>query len=600
MTYVSIVNETFAGKTDLSGWLADSGEVETTNWQGLHPKSLNPIIPSECPGIAEQLVPRIGKVVMDYSSRRRIIVLLAVCALVVTSVAVSYVIIDGNESFRGYVNIYGDGDFTKANGVSGGRGTSSDPYVIRDLNITKAPGIVIRQTDAFVRIESVIIKNISLEDAPYVVNLTGVKNIDLQNLSIEDCSGGIYLVGQDCRIMDCRFNGIPDCAMFLIDCADCNISGNQVSGSGDNGPGIVQVLFSSRCQIDHNLVECGGTGVVVGDSNNCTILENEISAPGAGLVLGSAKNAVVGGNTFTVNGIVLYGGSSEADSPSVILESNLVGNEPVFYASQADGMTVTNRSLGQLIVANCTGFIARNMTIHGPQDAIQILHSDNVTLEDISIQGVIASEFPRVHPKGIDVVFCSDFVLRDSTISSTALGVLFDGYRIVIDNNTIQSGDFGILGQGTDITISRNLIAGCLKDGVRLSDADAIEFLNNTLVDENRGVEFNTCSNLTFLGNTLNGTNGGVGLYQVSDSILHHNNFLNNTGQVILFSSTNISWDAGYPVGGNYWLNYDGVDLFSGTDQNVPGSDGLGDTRYQVDIPEDTWDNYPLMMPVPG
>jgi len=54
-------------------------------------------------------------------------------------------------------------------------------------------------------------------------------------------------------------------------------------------------------------------------------------------------------------------------------------------------------------------------------------------------------------------------------------------------------------------------------------------------------------------------------------------------------------WDSGYPFGGNYWSDYVGVDVKSGPNQDLPGSDGIGDTPYIIDA--DNRDRYPLMFP---
>jgi outer membrane protein assembly factor BamB len=54
-------------------------------------------------------------------------------------------------------------------------------------------------------------------------------------------------------------------------------------------------------------------------------------------------------------------------------------------------------------------------------------------------------------------------------------------------------------------------------------------------------------------------------------------------------------WDDGYPSGGNYWSDYAGSDLFSGSNQNELGNDGIGDTPYIID--SDNLDRYPLMIP---
>ena len=52
-------------------------------------------------------------------------------------------------------------------------------------------------------------------------------------------------------------------------------------------------------------------------------------------------------------------------------------------------------------------------------------------------------------------------------------------------------------------------------------------------------------------------------------------------------------WDDGYPSGRNYWSDYNGMDEKSGPNQDLPGSDGIGDTPYVID--ENNQDRYPLM-----
>ncbi|MFQ6084384.1 MAG: PKD domain-containing protein, partial [Candidatus Aminicenantia bacterium] len=49
----------------------------------------------------------------------------------------------------------------------------------------------------------------------------------------------------------------------------------------------------------------------------------------------------------------------------------------------------------------------------------------------------------------------------------------------------------------------------------------------------------------------------------------------------------------GYPSGGNYWSDYIGIDLYSGPNQDQPGSDGIGDAPYTFYGGQD---NYPFMV----
>lgn len=73
--------------------------------------------------------------------------------------------------------------------------------------------------------------------------------------------------------------------------------------------------------------------------------------------------------------------------------------------------------------------------------------------------------------------------------------------------------------------------------------------------------------------------------------------FHNDVNSSAFVASGNLlegSWNAAYPIGGNYWTGYAGTDAYSGPAQNVPGSDGIGDAPYTLD---GQTDQYPLMQP---
>jgi parallel beta-helix repeat protein len=97
------------------------------------------------------------------------------------------------------------------------------------------------------------------------------------------------------------------------------------------------------------------------------------------------------------------------------------------------------------------------------------------------------------------------------------------------------------------------------------------------------------------VGNTISDNEYGIGLEECSGNIIYHNNFINNTVHAgVSVPHLNI-WDDGYPSGGNYWSDYVGVDVKSGPNQDLHGSDGVGDTPYIIDA--NNRDHYPLMNP---
>jgi hypothetical protein len=73
---------------------------------------------------------------------------------------------------------------------------------------------------------------------------------------------------------------------------------------------------------------------------------------------------------------------------------------------------------------------------------------------------------------------------------------------------------------------------------------------------------------------------------------IYHNDI---TSRCITVDQSNLPWNDSYPSGGNFWGKYSGSDNFQGPDQDIPGSDGIGDTNCSVD--SDTIDHYPFMSP---
>jgi len=174
---------------------------------------------------------------------------------------------------------------------------------------------------------------------------------------------------------------------------------------------------------------------------------------------------------------------------------------------------------------------------------------------------------------------CKYSIIYDNIIrNNTCDGItLYCSYSIIRSNIIKNNGQSGISCSnptyGYSNEISQNIIHNNEDDGIFLC-SDGNNITENTITENNLF---------------------GIWLSEKSsNNSIYHNNIINNT-QNAYDEGGNI-WDDGYPSGGNYWDDYDGIDNNWGENQNINGSDGIGDTPYNI-FGEDNQDRYPLIEP---
>jgi len=166
----------------------------------------------------------------------------------------------------------------------------------------------------------------------------------------------------------------------------------------------------------------------------------------------------------------------------------------------------------------------------------------------------------------------------------------------VIEGNIIDSSDYSgiyLCNSNSNIILGNNISNNTR--GINLLNSRNNSIYNNNVYFNNvYGVCFwsSSCQN-TLLGNTISSNNNkGIYFSYSSDNLLYHNNFINST--INTLGECHNTWDSSYPSGGNFWSGYTGVDKYSGYNQDILGSDGIGDTSH---ILSEGKDNYPLMLP---
>jgi len=116
----------------------------------------------------------------------------------------------------------------------------------------------------------------------------------------------------------------------------------------------------------------------------------------------------------------------------------------------------------------------------------------------------------------------------------------------------------------------------------------------NIISLNNIGLDLESNGNIIY-ANTIAENKVGIDMSNSNGNIIYHNSFVDNTVQISISTSGGNVWDDGYPSGGNYWSTHTSPDLFSGPNQNGPGSDGIVDTPYIIAVYN--IDRYPLVQP---
>jgi parallel beta-helix repeat protein len=185
--------------------------------------------------------------------------------------------------------------------------------------------------------------------------------------------------------------------------------------------------------------------------------------------------------------------------------------------------------------------------------------------------------------------------------------------NVTVVNFNVKGSDFGIsLESASNVTVANNTVTGTGNGILSLDEptaAIAVEgggsnvITGNIIANNYIAILFLETENNLIVGNTIeNSSTVGIGFWGASNNIVYHNNFVNNAQQAgsDTFNSPSSGnvWDAGYPLGGNYWSDY--LTRYPSVAE-IDGS-GIGNTSYVIKNwfwrpGSENQDRYPLMEP---
>ena len=363
-----------------------------------------------------------------------------------------------------------------------------------------------------------------------------------------------------------------------------NISNNNFAG---NDYRAIEIYRSNKNVISDNIVwndwdEVDLQGIWDGydcieidHSKGNTVSRNTVSNTRMVIFPDYSTHTTMSENVMVNSGIYMWGDKFDQWNTHEIDTSNIVNGKPVHYWKNVTGGVIP-QGAGQVILANCTNVVVRDQELLNTSSGIKVGFSSNITLTENTISGS--------HWDGIGFVSSTDSTISFNNISDSVEWGLWHSSS---SNNTIE------------YNLISNTIVGAMKGaGIDFWDSHWNIVSGNKLQDNEFGMHltFDSTNNL-IINNSLENEWTSFQLRSTTDgNWIYHNNILTHASRAIDLTDTN-SWDNGYPSGGNYWMDYAGVDLCSGPNQDVcPDPDGIGDTPYVLDI--DSRDRYPLMSPV--
>jgi parallel beta-helix repeat protein len=354
-----------------------------------------------------------------------------------------------------------------------------------------------------------------------------------------------------------------------------------------NSVGGINLFYSSSNYLDSNvLIGNNGTGIILDFSSSNNALNGNMIAftTGYGLTVGSGPNNVLRSNNLTANTYNFY---CQAVRPNLsdflndIDSSNTVNGRPIYYIVNREGLVINSSNLknaGYLALVNCAYITVDGMSFSENGQGLLLAFTSNTTL-----RGLKTSK----NTYGIQLLSSVDNTLTNNTLlENYEDGITLDYSSInnTVTYNTITSSSNAMRMSHhiSQCYIVGNLMANSAKGLWMYSYDDQNIIIDNVLTNNTQGIWMQSaCSSNIIAQNTISDNAEGLYLNFCPYNLIFHNNFVNNTVQVVSTDSTN-TWDFNYE--GNYWSNYTGVDL---------NHDGIGDASHAIDA--DNIDRYPLM-----
>ena len=461
------------------------------------------------------------------------------------------------------------------------------------------------------------------------VSRNNIEDNNILGIALYDCSTNNFITGNN--ITTNNGDGIEIFASFNT------IYNNSIT---NNAPGIW--LHSNNNNISKNNLENNNIGLYFRNASENNISENNISLSQSYGILIDFQFGISFNNTFLRNKMngnrygFGFGFRFDMDSsinPLVFVQSidtsNLINGEPIYYLINQTNIRINSTmypQVGYLALINCFNVTVEDLAPQSNEESILLAYTNGSRIAGNTVinseygialyssYGNVISEnnitLAEDDLTGILLSYSSNNTVYENTITNSVVGIhLKDSSdnNLLYKNNLTDNGNAICLGNSCiGNYVFLNNIRGNSGSGVYISGPDN-KIYKNDIISNGWGIRLNQGKrNSIYENNIISNQYYGIlidcEIYSSPNNSIYHNSFIDNSVQASISTSTaKNNWDRGYPIGGNYWSDYTGIDEFLGPLQNATGSDGIGDTPYAITTPhvinEYVFDRYPLMKP---
>jgi parallel beta-helix repeat protein len=426
------------------------------------------------------------------------------------------------------------------------------------------------------------------------IRLSNAQNCNIFNNNVTSNLGyGIYLTSSSNNIIKDNIISNNRLGIYLLTSANNNISNNNFINDGvfirgtqgthfnshnipttNNVNGKPLYYYKSCTNLDINGISAGQ--LILAGCTNITVKNIHINNTDVGIELADSTNVTLTGNNVSSN--FWTGIHIESATNNSVFRNNVTDNQYGIYVysssfNNISNNNVTNNTYGLSLYYSLNNIVTKNY-ISNIHSGIRLEESAN--RNSILCNDIIHNEY------GMIVSSASNNTISDNNITSNdshgiSMGPSSDN-NTMINNNIILNGGYGIALRGSRNIVANNNIISCTWYGIQFH---GISTKQNIIINNN--ISNNWCCIYIEVASNNNR--------------IYHNDFINNLNPPYDDTNKNF-WNDTYPSGGNYWSDYSGVDNYNGPNQDIPGSDGIGDTPYtNIQGGAGSQDNYPLMQP---